>query len=183
MDDYERSTAVDTMRDNAEPGVVHDGGLEPALHELERLLRIVPLTPLETELAGTVIRLTRLAAAGADERGGAVVRRLPNLWDLTEREKEVLELIVEGRTNRDAARELHISPRTIEVHRASLKSKMGAETTSALVTKVFLAAKEEPSSGFGDLVASLGAMLQSRLLDTIEQGPPPSGRRKLKLNN
>jgi|GEM_PF-6749591 len=174
MDEY-TGLNPDTEAERSQNGpVITDmAGLGPDLVELERLLQIVPLTPLEHDFAGSVVTLTRELAAKAARSGGEVVHALPNLWDLTEREKEVLELIVEGRTNRDAARELRISPRTIEVHRASLRSKMQAETTAAMVTKVFMAERAQPNAASARLLAALGAMLRARLIDSIERSGVP----------
>jgi len=63
---------------------------------------------------------------------------------LTPREREVLELLVEGHQNKEVAFELGISPRTVEVHRARVMEKMGARTLSALV-RMTLGARILPS--------------------------------------
>jgi two-component system, LuxR family, response regulator FixJ len=52
---------------------------------------------------------------------------------LTPREYQVLELIANGASNKEAGRELGISPRTIEVHRARVMDKLGAKNTADLV--------------------------------------------------
>ena len=52
---------------------------------------------------------------------------------LTPREREVLELITNGQSNKEAGRELGISPRTIEVHRARVMEKLGAKNTADLM--------------------------------------------------
>ncbi|MXX16170.1 MAG: response regulator transcription factor [Gammaproteobacteria bacterium] len=52
---------------------------------------------------------------------------------LTPREREVLELIVEGLTNKGIADRLGISERTVEVHRSRIMSKSGAGSLSELV--------------------------------------------------
>lgn len=54
---------------------------------------------------------------------------------LTERQKEVLDLIVGGKTNKAIARHLGISPRTVEVHRASIMSKLDAINSADLAVK------------------------------------------------
>ena len=53
--------------------------------------------------------------------------------ELTPREREVLELIANGQSNKEAGRELGISPRTIEVHRARVMDKLGARNTADLM--------------------------------------------------
>jgi FixJ family two-component response regulator len=52
---------------------------------------------------------------------------------LTPRECEVLALIAGGLSNKEAGRELGISPRTIEVHRARIMDKLGAKNAADLV--------------------------------------------------
>ncbi len=52
---------------------------------------------------------------------------------LTEREVEVLRLLVDGLQNKEIARDLDISPRTAEVHRRNLTKKMEADSLSHLV--------------------------------------------------
>ncbi len=58
---------------------------------------------------------------------------------LTTRERQVLERLVLGRTNKLVARELGISPRTIEVYRRNVMVKMGADSLSHLVRMTFQA--------------------------------------------
>ncbi|HEY4941697.1 MAG TPA: response regulator FixJ [Rhizomicrobium sp.] len=52
---------------------------------------------------------------------------------LTPRERHVLDQLVAGRSNKIAAFELGISPRTIEIHRAHIMGKMNARSLSDLV--------------------------------------------------
>lgn len=52
---------------------------------------------------------------------------------LTPREREVLQLITNGESNKEAGRKLGISPRTIEVHRARVMEKLGARNTADLL--------------------------------------------------
>ena len=58
---------------------------------------------------------------------------------LTPRERNVLEKLVAGRSNKVAAYELGISPRTIEIHRANIMDKMHARSLSEVV-RIALAA-------------------------------------------
>jgi two-component system response regulator NreC len=53
---------------------------------------------------------------------------------LTEREREVLELIVLGHTQREIAERLHISVKTIETHRARVAEKLRCRTRAELVS-------------------------------------------------
>ena len=52
---------------------------------------------------------------------------------LTPREAEVLRLIALGHTSVEVARKLHLSPRTVETHRAHIHRKLGLATRAELV--------------------------------------------------
>jgi two-component system response regulator FixJ len=54
---------------------------------------------------------------------------------LSEREREVAGLIVEGLTNKEIGRALALSPRTVETHRANLFAKLQAESLAQLVRR------------------------------------------------
>ncbi len=58
---------------------------------------------------------------------------------LTSRERQVLQLITNGSSNKEAGRELGISPRTVEVHRARVMEKLGARNTADLLRIVLTA--------------------------------------------
>ena len=63
---------------------------------------------------------------------------------LSEREREVLRLIVEGLTNKEIARTLALSPRTIESHRANLFAKLGCESLAQLIRRYAALAGDAP---------------------------------------
>ncbi len=64
-------------------------------------------------------------------------RRIQDRIDhLTAREKEVLGLIVKSHSNKESAKILNISNRTVDVHRASIMEKMQAENVAELITMV-----------------------------------------------
>ena len=52
--------------------------------------------------------------------------------DLTDRERDVMELVAQGRANKVIADLLHISVRTVEVHRARVFEKMGVKSAVEL---------------------------------------------------
>jgi two-component system, LuxR family, response regulator FixJ len=54
---------------------------------------------------------------------------------LSEREREVLGLIVAGLTNKEIGRALDVSPRTVETHRANLFAKLDAESLAQLIRR------------------------------------------------
>ncbi|MEO7774170.1 MAG: response regulator [Steroidobacteraceae bacterium] len=65
------------------------------------------------------------------------------LESLTPREREVLELLVQGKQNKVMAAALDLSQRTIEIHRAHLMEKVGVQSVAELV-RVVLDAREAP---------------------------------------
>lgn len=52
---------------------------------------------------------------------------------LTDRERQVLQLIVEGKSNKEIALALSISPKTVSVHRTNIMSKLDVQNTVELV--------------------------------------------------
>ncbi len=73
--------------------------------------------PVDTDLLVTRVRnILRDLHVGSRPTPPVEVR---GFAQLTPREREVLQLIAQGQSNKEAGRELGISPRTIEVHRAA----------------------------------------------------------------
>jgi DNA-binding NarL/FixJ family response regulator len=52
---------------------------------------------------------------------------------LTERERQVLQLVVEGKSNKEIALMLGISPKTVSVHRTNIMSKLDVQNTVELI--------------------------------------------------
>jgi two-component system response regulator NreC len=52
---------------------------------------------------------------------------------LTEREREVLQLLAEGKSNKEAAAVLNLSPYTVETHRTNMMQKLGIHNTAEIV--------------------------------------------------
>ncbi|WP_296583862.1 response regulator FixJ [Xanthobacter sp.] len=61
------------------------------------------------------------------------------IGSLSQRERQVLECLVAGQANKTIAYELGISPRTVEVYRANVMTKMKAQSLSELVRMALLA--------------------------------------------
>jgi DNA-binding CsgD family transcriptional regulator len=70
--------------------------------------------------------------------GGAVLSSETGQKPLTKREREVLNLISQGYSNKQGALRMQISPRTFESHRAEAMRKLGARNTADLVRAALL---------------------------------------------
>lgn len=90
--------------------------------------------PIDTD---HVVRAVREALRQAMQTVAAEGAQQPieirGFAQLTPREREVLELISNGQSNKEAGKALGISPRTIEVHRARVMEKLGARNTADLM--------------------------------------------------
>lgn len=69
------------------------------------------------------------------------------LQALTPRERDVLEGLVRGHPNKTIAYDLDISPRTVEIHRANLMSKLGVASLSEALRIAFAAGLDEGPAG------------------------------------
>jgi two-component system, LuxR family, response regulator FixJ len=76
-------------------------------------------------------------AVALDRQKRQVIERFADfsgrLRRLTQREREVLALLVEGRANKQIAEQLALSRKTVETHRANVMSKTGAESLAELI--------------------------------------------------
>ncbi|MEL4177691.1 response regulator transcription factor [Roseateles sp. PN1] len=80
-----------------------------------------------------------LAVAAAMQADGAqAAERQARLASLTEREREVMQLVAAGKLNKVVADELGISVRTVEVHRARVFSKLGVRSAAEVATLLAL---------------------------------------------
>jgi DNA-binding CsgD family transcriptional regulator len=82
-------------------------------------------------LAKQAVRQRR-RLAGKSRRPAEVGRRSGGLDGLTGREQEVARLVSEGLTNRQIARKLYVSEKTVEVHLSRVFAKLGASTRSTV---------------------------------------------------
>ena len=71
--------------------------------------------------------------AARKQRNSAIAHRIEQL---TQRDREVMPLVVAGKLNKQVADELNISMKTVEAHRARVMEKMGARTLAELVKAV-----------------------------------------------
>jgi two-component system response regulator NreC len=93
---------------------------------------------LKEAAAEELIRAIEVVMAGGTylhpQLGAQLVQHAPPpAQRLTEREREVLRLLARGHTNAEIAQELFISLRTVEAHRAALRTRLGASNRAELV--------------------------------------------------
>jgi FixJ family two-component response regulator len=84
--------------------------------------------PFDDERLVQAIEKALQRASGASEAPGG-----PFGATLSAREREVMALVVEGVDNRALGERLGISPRTVEVHKARVMSKLGARNLAELI--------------------------------------------------
>jgi two-component system, LuxR family, response regulator FixJ len=89
--------------------------------------------PFDDEKLLTMIRAVLNNAETNSQREGKTLESVEMISSLTAREREVLDGLVAGRSNKDMGRDLDISHRTIEIHRANLMKKMRATSLSELI--------------------------------------------------
>jgi FixJ family two-component response regulator len=109
------------------------GNVQLAVHAMQAGAIDFVEKPFDNELL-----LDRIQRAVAENvrAGGERIKRIEiaeRMQLLTPREREVLDLVVAGQTNKGAARHLDISEKTVEIHRANVMRKMQAKSLADLV--------------------------------------------------
>ena len=85
-------------------------------------------------LSGQVYLSERMSALLLDSLTGYRPRGSSSpIEKLTDREFEVFQMIGQGKSTRDIAAQLHLSPKTIDVHRGHIKEKLALKDATALV--------------------------------------------------
>lgn len=75
------------------------------------------------------------------------------LADLTSREREVMRLVVAGRSNRQIASDLEISPKTVAIHRSRVMTKTASTCVADLVRVAFNAGQATSRSVTGKILS------------------------------
>jgi DNA-binding NarL/FixJ family response regulator len=94
---------------------------------------------LKESAGGEIVRAVRIVAAGRRFIGEGVADKVraehtgSGIASLTAREREILPLIVNGKSNAEAAAILGLSPRSVETYRLRLMQKLGIEDLPKLV--------------------------------------------------
>jgi len=90
----------------------------------------------EKLLAAIQLALSRFRDGEDGDHEAAKIQA--KLQSLSPRENQVLQGLLQGQPNKTIAYDLNLSPRTVEVHRANLMSKMGASSLSDLIRMALL---------------------------------------------
>jgi DNA-binding NarL/FixJ family response regulator len=92
------------------------------------------VSAIQRVLDGGVYLSETMSARILKSVSGAASRNTDSpLQTLTDREFEVFQLIGKGKTSNEIASQLHISPRTVDVHRSQIKEKLHLKSGTALV--------------------------------------------------
>jgi two-component system response regulator FixJ len=89
--------------------------------------------PFDDEVMLSAIRAALARQADDRERNARTAAIQERIARLSDRERDVLDRLVAGKANKVIAHELGISPRTVEVYRANVMTKMQADSLSELV--------------------------------------------------
>ena len=115
-----------------------DANVEMAVSAMKKGAKDFMAKPLVADAVAGRVR-EALAEKRPGNGSSPNVVSVPGGDRLTPREREVLQRISAGASNKEAGRQLGISPRTVEVHRARIMEKIGARNTADLVRIVYSA--------------------------------------------
>jgi two-component system, LuxR family, response regulator FixJ len=95
--------------------------------------------PYDDEALLGAVRTALSRRESEEKRDGARTEVQQRIAELTARERQVLDGLVAGKPNKNIAFDLEISPRTVEIYRANVMTKMRAASLSELVRMALLA--------------------------------------------
>ena len=105
---------------------------------------MVPSTSLAVRCTTVASTLGEIRAVTERDRTATLARL--RIAEMSVREREVLNGLLEGKTNKTIARTLGISPRTVEVHRAHLMERLGVRSLPEAVLAAAAAGLQPPKT-------------------------------------
>jgi two-component system sensor kinase FixL len=138
--------------------------------------------PSESELLSTVRRALALSSQ-SEGRRSAQQEAAARLQRLSPRERQILQGLLSGLSNKEMARILGLSPRTVEMHRANMMEELGTETLSEALRVAIdgqlppLGEDEEASASAAPIAAQPGAVA----VETTVRSQLRSQEEKLRL--
>ena len=128
-------------------------------------LDYISLPMTEEEVRRMVAHIHSDAGRHAEARRRLIDARR-RISGLSKREREVLDWLSEGCSNKAIARELAISPRTVEIHRANMMDKLGANHAAEAVRLRLEAGIEERKRGdaMAKRIAPSGQMIVQEMI-------------------
>jgi DNA-binding NarL/FixJ family response regulator len=110
------------LRAGARGYIMKEAGGESLLGAIRQVLR------------GEIYVSQKLAAGLLENLSGRRPRGSDSpIKQLTDREFEIFQLIGQGKSTHDISAQLHLSPKTVDVHRANIKAKLALKDATALV--------------------------------------------------
>jgi FixJ family two-component response regulator len=108
--------------------------LQPAIERIVEAVRAGALsfaiTPQSPEDLESIVKTVERDAEREGCARQAAATACANLARLSMRERQVLERLIHGDSNKAIARHLDISPRTVEIHRMKMLGKLGAKSSA-----------------------------------------------------
>jgi two-component system response regulator FixJ len=95
--------------------------------------------PYDDEALVSAIRAALTRSEDEAKRGEQIAEIKRRMAELSQRERQVLDGLIAGQPNKNIAADLQISPRTVEIYRANVMTKMKASSLSELVRMSMLA--------------------------------------------
>ncbi len=111
----------DMLQAGAAGYVVKSSPIEEVVHAIKTV--VIGKTFLSPEIAGSIVQ---------DYVRGTPSKKDSTRSALTDREKEVLQLVAEGKSSKQIAADLHVTTKTIEWHRKGIMDKLGIRSIAEL---------------------------------------------------